>query len=139
MVEMFLEYQGGLRCSCTHNPSSVSITTDAPVDNMGRGESFSPTDLLATSLGACILTTMGIVAQRNNWDIAGTTLVVQKEMVADPLRRVGKLSVSIRLNNEFDQKTIDILLNTANTCPVKISLSESVEIQLNLRNGSSTT
>jgi len=96
-VEVDVVYQGELRCRATHGPSGDQLTTDAPVDNHGRGESFSPTDLVGTALGACSLTIMGIVAQRNGLDIAGATAHVVKEMVAQPVRRIGALKVTITI------------------------------------------
>ena len=96
-VEIDVVYQGELRCQAVHGPSGERLTTDAPVDNHGKGESFSPTDLVATSLGACTLTLMGIVAQRNNLDIAGTRSHVVKEMVQQPVRRIGALKTTITI------------------------------------------
>src|SRR5437016_14634758 len=96
-VEMYIIYEGQLRCRSTHGPSKTQLTTDAPVDNHGRGESFSPTDLVATALGTCMTTLMGIVADRNKLDIAGTTVHVVKEMVQEPVRRIGTLRVTIRV------------------------------------------
>src|SRR5688500_19235092 len=95
MVEIQVAYQGELRCQAKHGPSGTTIITDPPVDNMGKGESFSPTDLVATALGACMLTLMGISAQRHNLDISGTKATVTKEMVTDPFRRIGRLGVTI--------------------------------------------
>src|SRR5580693_5450073 len=91
MVEIQIAYQGELRCSATHVESGTTINTDAPKDNMGKGESFSPTDLVATALGTCMLTLMGIAARSLNVDLTGTHITVQKEMVATPMRRIGKL------------------------------------------------
>ena len=96
-VRIECEYLGDLRLRATHGPSGTVILTDAPVDNHGRGESFSPTDLVGTALGACSLTIMGIVAQRNGLDIAGATAHVVKEMVAQPVRRIGALKVTITI------------------------------------------
>ena len=81
MVEIQIAYQGKLRCSATHVDSGATLLTDAPKDNMGNGESFSPTDLVATPLGTCMLTVMGIAAQRMEIDLSGTTVTVTKEMV----------------------------------------------------------
>ena len=103
MVEMTLVYEGQLRCAATHGPSGTTLVTDAPVDNHGRGESFSPTDLLATALGSCMLTYVGLAATKHGWQLEGTRLTVKKEMVADPLRRIGRLSVEIRLPKPMDQ------------------------------------
>src|SRR5262245_63925363 len=94
-VEIDVVYEGQLRCVATHGPSGTKLTTDAPVDNHGKGESFSPTDLVATALGTCVMTLMGIVAQRNNLDIAGTKVHVVKEMIQQPVRRIGALRVTV--------------------------------------------
>src|SRR6185503_15174463 len=88
-------YEGGLHCRLTHGPSGATLPTDAPKDNMGKGEAFSPTDLVATALGTCMLTTMGIVAQRHNIDMSGARVRVTKEMVTQPTRRIGRLGVEI--------------------------------------------
>ncbi|MCC7193150.1 MAG: OsmC family protein [Phycisphaeraceae bacterium] len=90
-VEIDGIYEGQLHCRAIHGPSGSAIVTDAPTDNGGKGASFSPTDLVATALGTCILTTMGILAQRHGWDIEGTRVHVIKEMVTQPLRRIGAL------------------------------------------------
>lgn len=128
MVEMTISYEGELRCKAVHGPSGAIVHTDAPVDNHGRGESFSPSDLLAASLGACMLTIMGISAERHEWDLTGTRITVKKEMIADPLRRVGRLVVDIHLNRAFDDKEMKILTNAVTTCPVKLSISDRIEV-----------
>src|SRR5689334_23716500 len=94
-VEIDLVYEGQLRCRATHGPSKAQLTTDAPVDNHGKGESFSPTDLVATALGSCVMTLMGIVAERNKLDIVGTKVHVVKEMIQQPVRRIGSLKVTV--------------------------------------------
>ena len=81
MVEIDIHYEGELHCTARHAPSATVLATDAPVDNLGKGESFSPTDLLATSLGTCMATTMGIVARKNGWNIDGVSLRVQKACI----------------------------------------------------------
>src|SRR5258706_10843964 len=109
MVEIPPVYNGQPRTTATHGPSGGTLITDAPKDNMGKGEAFSPTDLVATALATCILTTMGIVAQRNNLDIAGATAKVTKEMVTTPIRRIGRLAVTIRMPkalSDEDQKRL---------------------------------
>jgi putative redox protein len=127
MVEIKMTYEGDLRCKATHGPSGTVLVTDAPVDNMGKGQSFSPTDLVATALGTCMLTTMAIVAERANIDLRGTTVSVTKEMSASP-RRIGRLAVTfnvpVKLNEEQKQK----LHNAAMACPVHKSLDQGVEI-----------
>src|SRR5271168_3994296 len=95
MVEIAIVYKGELRCVATHQPSNTALMTDAPKDNHGKGESFSPTDLVATALGSCMLTIMGIAAKTLNIDLRGTKVAVNKEMVANPVRRIGKLAVVI--------------------------------------------
>src|ERR1700712_454564 len=97
MVEITATYNGQLRTTATHGPSGNVLITDAPKDNMGKGEAFSPTDLVATALATCVLTTMGIVAQRNNLDMVGATARVTKEMVATPTRRIGRLAVYVHM------------------------------------------
>src|SRR5215207_6547097 len=96
-VQIDIVYQGELRCTATHGPSQQQLFTDAPVDNHGRGESFSPTDLVATALGACMLTIMGIFSQRHAIDLKGTTVSVQKEMTQTPPRRIARLTTEIHL------------------------------------------
>jgi putative redox protein len=128
VVEIQVRYEGELRCAATHGPSGTRLSTDAPVDNQGRGESFSPTDLVATALGTCMLTTMGIVAARHGWDLAGATATVEKGMVADPERRIGRLAVTIRVPGALDERAKKTLERTALTCPVHRSLSPAVEI-----------
>ena len=111
-----------------HGPSGSRLATDAPVDNQGRGESFSPTDLCATALGTCMLTTMGIVARRHGWDLAGMTATVEKGMVADPARRIGKLALRIRVPAGLDARAREVLEKAAFTCPVHKSLNPAVDI-----------
>lgn len=129
MVEIQIDYEGKLRCSARHVDSGTTIITDAPKDNMGNGESFSPTDLVATALGTCMLTTMGIFAQRSEIDISGSTLVVTKEMASVPTRRIARLAVTFniparKLTEDEKQK----LQNAAMTCPVHKSLHSNVEM-----------
>src|SRR5262245_16249532 len=90
-------YEGDLRCTAKHGPSGAELRTDAPKDNQGRGESFSPTDLVATALGTCMLTTMGIVAKRHGWPLEGGHARVEKHMIADPHRRIQKLVAELTL------------------------------------------
>jgi putative redox protein len=127
MVEINIAYQGQLRCEATHGPSGVKLATDAPTDNQGRGESFSPTDLVATALGTCILTIMGILAQRHGINIDGTTVKVTKEMVTTPIRRIGRLEVHVRVPQELSMEDRKRLENGAHTCPVHKSLHPSIE------------
>ncbi len=130
MVEINLTYQPPLHTHATHAKSGQTLWTDAPVDNNGKGESFSPTDLLATSLGACMLTIMGMIAARENIDIAGTKVKVIKEMTATAPRRVGKLTVTFQVPASANATEVQRqkLINAAHTCPVHRSLHPDIEV-----------
>ena len=104
MVEIQILYEGGLRTRAVHGPSATALLTDAPVDNHGKGESFSPTDLVATALGACMLTVMGIVAARHGWDMRGSCVRVVKSMVSEPVRRIGKLEVWLQIGRAHEAR-----------------------------------
>src|SRR6201999_2144882 len=103
MVSIALEYQGELHCKAVHEPSGTELTTDAPKDNQGRGESFSPTDLVATALGTCILTTMAIMARTLGVSIDGATAAVEKEMTATGPRKIARLGVTVRVPQALDE------------------------------------
>lgn len=126
MVVVEGRYLGNLRCEATHGPSGAKIVTDAPADNMGRGESFSPTDLVGTALGTCIVTTMAIVATRRGIDFSKATFRVEKHMVTDPVRRIGRLPVTIRMPASIDAESRTVLERAAYTCPVHKSLHPDV-------------
>jgi putative redox protein len=128
MVEITTVYEGKLRCRSTHGPSGTELITDAPKDNMGQGASFSPTDLVATALGTCMLTIMGIVAQREELDLTGTTIRVKKEMATAPVRRIGRLEVEFTVPTATTEVQRQKLINAAETCPVHKSLHPDVEI-----------
>ena len=121
-------YTGQLRCNATHNQSGSVIETDAPTDNRGKGERFSPTDLLCVSLGTCIITTMGIKAMDMGIDLNGTTLQVQKHMLGDP-RRVGKIDVQLGFpaSLQLDEKDRTILQRIGDNCPVMKSIHPDIE------------
>jgi putative redox protein len=127
MVAIQLEYQGDLHCRAVHGPSGTELNTDAPKDNQGRGESFSPTDLVATALGSCMLTTMGIVAQTLNLDMTGATATVEKEMTSSPPRRIQRLTVRIHMPKAFGEEDRLKLEHAAHGCPVCRSLHPDVE------------
>ena len=128
MVEINITYEGDLHCRAIHGPSGVVIETDAPVDNQGRGESFSPTDLLATSLGVCNLTLMGIYARGHNIDLMGTKVRVEKHMTKEPPRRVERLVVEINLPEGIPAEKRKALEHAALTCPVALSLNPEIEV-----------
>lgn len=118
-------YLGDLRTECTHLLSGQKIITDAPPDNQGKGEAFSPTDLCATSLATCILTTIGIRAR--DLDITGAYAEVTKIMASDP-RRISRVEVRIIMpKNGFSDKDKKVLETIAHTCPVALSLAAGVE------------
>ena len=126
MVEISIKYLGDLRCEALHKPSGTVITTDAPVDNEGRGESFSPTDLAATSLGTCMLTIMGIAARKQGVDLGETTVKVLKEMTSQPPRRIAKLTVIFTIPLPASLEKREMLENAARNCPVHLSLHPEV-------------
>lgn len=128
MVEIQIAYQGQLRCTATHGPSGTKLVTDAPTDNMGKGEAFSPTDLVATALGTCMLTTMGISAQRHGIKLEAATAKVAKEMVTAPVRRIGTLTVEITVPGELSDEDQRRLRAAALACPVHKSLHADVQI-----------
>ena len=119
-------YEGNLRTRCTHLESGTEILTDAPKDNQGNGEAFSPTDLVATALGSCIVTTMGIKCRQMGISIDGTKVEVKKIMAAEP-RRIAQINVILHMPQQpYTDKDRKILEQTALACPVAISLSENL-------------
>jgi len=127
MVKTTIEYTGELHCIATHGPSGVRIDTDAPVDNHGRGESFSPTDLVAAALGTCMATIMGINAQRLNLELTGMKIEVQKEMTTSAPRRIARLSTEIWLPIPASADPSKSLEKAALTCPVFYSVNPEIE------------
>ncbi len=127
MVKMNIIYEGELRCKLTHEQSGSVITTDAPKDNMGKGEAFSPTDLVAAALSSCMLTVMGIAAKRQNIDFKEARADVTKEMVALPVRRIGTITVNVHMPKGLTNEQRAILEQAAHTCPVHKSLSPEVQ------------
>lgn len=119
-------YLGNLRTESVHIKSNNAFITDAPIDNNGKGEAFSPTDTVATGLASCMLTVMGIKARDMDIDMSGTTAEVTKTMASDP-RRISKIKVVLNFPFEADKKTRVNLERTANTCPVHYSLHPDIE------------
>jgi len=121
-------YIGGLRTEAVHLKSGTQMVTDAPVDNQGKGESFSPTDMVATAMGSCMLTIMGIKARDKNIDIEGATIEVLKTMASNP-RRISKLDIKMTMpSKSFSDKDKKILEHAVQTCPVGNSLHSDIEI-----------
>ena len=123
-------YGGELRCTSCHDPSASLLETDAPTDNQGKGERFSPTDLVATALATCILTIMGIVAQRHGWSLEGTSARVEKTMTSSGVRKIALLVVWITLPEHLDGEAQGILQQAGEGCPVKRSLEGAVPMLL---------
>jgi putative redox protein len=130
MVSVHVEYQGDLHCKVVHSPSGTVLTTDAPKDNQGRGESFSPTDLVAAALGSCILSVMGIMARSLKLDISGTTAIVAKEMTNTPARKIQKLAVQIHVPHHLAAEDKQRLERAAHTCPVHKSMHPDVQMPI---------
>ena len=124
-----VEYKGDLRTEAVHLDSGERIHTDAPKDNEGKGETFSPTDLVATSLASCMITVMGIKAKQHGINMVGTTADVVKEMAADP-RRISAIRINIHFLNNYSDKERILLERTANTCPVRNSLSDELAVEI---------
>jgi putative redox protein len=129
-VEIDIVYEGELRCKAQHGPSGVVLNTDAPVDNQGKGESFSPTDLVATALGCCMTTIMDMVARRHGYPLDGSRIKVIKEMIQNPVRRIGQLTVDVHIANgsRLPDKDRKILEQAARTCPVWKSLNPEIKV-----------
>ena len=122
MVNISVKYTGDLHCDAVHGPSDAKIATDAPTDNKGKGEAFSPTDLVATSLATCMSTTMGIKAQELGVELRGMTVTVQKEMSKDAPRRIVGLPSEVHIPLPENLPHRDVLEQTALNCPVHKSL-----------------
>lgn len=129
-VRVEIEYTGDLHCVAVHGPSGDRLPTDAPVDNKGKGEHFSPTDLLGTAMGCCMLTIMGIAAAERGIEMSGARASVDKEMSAVPRRHISKLIVAIRLPAALDASERRILEAAARGCPVHASLGADTTVDL---------
>lgn len=130
MTTMTCRYEGELRCLAEHGPSGSRLHTDAPLDNQGRGEAFSPTDLVATALATCILTIMGISAERHGIALEGCEARVEKTMSSSGVRRIAALTVWITLPQGLDDTQRQLLRRAGEGCPVKQSLEGSVPMTL---------
>jgi putative redox protein len=129
MVQIETEYLGDLQCTAAHVPSGVTLTTDAPEDNRGEGRSFSPTDLMATALGTCIATILGIQAETHGLDLEGTTISVQKEMASNP-RRIDALRTEVTMPVALDASARTRLERAARHCPVDESLRADIDVPI---------
>lgn len=126
MITAKITYNGELRTTCEHIRSGDTFKTDAPVDNNGLGQAFSPTDTVATGLGSCMITVMGIKAQGLGIDLTDSTVEITKHMAFHP-RRISRIEAKLSLPGDISEKNRKILENTANTCPVHYSLHPDIE------------
>ncbi len=134
-IEIEVEYLGGLSTRSIHGNNREEIYTDAPIDNEGKGERFSPTDLFAASLGSCVLTIMGIYAKRLSVDMKGTKVVVTKEMAQVPPRRIKKLTLLLTSPHTFTPEITKKLEDAAEHCPVHLSLHPDIVVVFDYRWG----
>lgn len=126
MVPIDTDYLGDLRCEAEHRPSGVTLTTDAPEDNRGEGRSFSPTDLVATALGTCIATILGIQAEQHGLDLEGIEISVEKEMASNP-RRIASLRTEVTMPTALDSSLRERLERAARHCPVDESIHPDID------------
>ena len=133
MVQQNITYLGELRCEAIHGPSSVHLITDAPTDNQGKGESFSPTDLVVTALATCIITTAGMIAQREQVILEGTKIYAEKHMSTDSPRRIVKMVLDFEMPKCIPSNFRLKLKATAASCPVKQSLHPDVSVDIHFR------
>ncbi|MFP6876813.1 MAG: OsmC family protein [Roseibacillus sp.] len=133
MIEISIDYEGELHCAAVHGPSGATLGTDAPVDNNGRGEAFSPTDLVATALATCMATVMGIAAQRKKVPIEGMKIKVRKHMSEDLPRRISKLEVEIDMPIPEEHPEKKLLQSTVLGCPVHHSIHPEIEVPITWR------
>jgi putative redox protein len=129
-VKISTEYLGDLRTRAIHGPSKVQLFTDAPVDNHGKGESFSPTDLVATATAACVMTILGIQAKGLGRDFRGMAIEVVKHMTVQPPRRIARLELHISMPAGIPEELRPRLMRAAEACPVKQSLHPEVEVAM---------
>lgn len=135
-VTIDIDYLGDLHCTATHGPSGSRLTTDAPTDNGGRGEWFSPTDLVATALGTCLTTVMGLLARRTGLELEGTRVRVEKHMTSEPVRRIGALVAVVTFPRDFSAEDRVRLERAAAICPVRQSLHPDVQVEMRFEYGS---
>jgi len=131
MVEIKLSYEGDLHCSVTHTPSGNTLVTDAPVDNNGRGQAFSPTDLVATALGSCVATVIGIVAKRKEIAVEGMSVTIRKFMSEGQPRRISRLELDLTVPLVGSHPDRKLLESAARSCPVNQSIHPDIDVVMN--------
>ena len=134
MSKITCSYIGDLKCEAKHLHSGNLIRTDAPIDHCGKGENFSPTDLLATSLGSCLLTIMSIKARSNGWELKNIYLDIEKIMTKNKERKIAQLKIDIYIPDDLSKEKINFIKNASEECPVTRNLSESLDIKINWHN-----
>ena len=134
MSKLRCSYLGDLKCEAKHLLSGISIKTDAPLDHCGKGESFSPTDLLATSLGSCLLTIMAIKARSNGWELENINLDIEKIMTKNKERKIEQLIIDIYIPEDLPKEKLNFLKNATKDCPVTRNLSDSLVLQIKWHN-----
>ena len=133
MVSMKVQYNGDLRCTATHIKSGNQVVTDAPTDNNGKGEAFSPTDLLCTSLTTCMITLMGITANSKDIQLGQIDADIEKIMGSEP-RRVSGINILFKIKDlNFTEREKEILKNAALTCPVAKSIHSDIELGIDFQ------
>jgi putative redox protein len=133
VVDIYAEYEGDLHCRAQHGPSQATLVTDAPVDNQGSGASFSPTDLVATGLGTCMLTVMGILAKKRGYQLEGTRVHVKKSMTSVAPRRIAQLAVQLTFPARATHSVAGAraeVEQAAEQCPVRLSLLNAIEVPI---------
>lgn len=130
MVKLLVTYTGELHCLLRHQPSGAIIETDAPVDNQGKGEAFSPTDLLAAALASCIATVIAIYAERQQLEVSGMRVEIDKTMQTQPSRRIGTLAVAVWMPQQLLEQQRQAIEKVARTCPVHQSLHPDIDISI---------
>lgn len=130
MTNITCTYTGDLHCEAIHSGSGATLSTDAPLDNEGKGGAFSPTDLLATSLATCMLTIMGITARSRGWSLEGASASVDKVMSTDGPRRIDTLRVTLQLPEQLDDDQRALLQRVAEQCPVKRSIVPLINAEI---------
>ena len=131
MSKIKCSYLGDLKCEAEHIQSGNRVNTDAPLDHCGKGENFSPTDLLATSLGSCLLTIMAIKARSNGWELENIYLDIEKIMTKDKERKISQIKIDIYISENLSKEKISFLKRASKDCPVTRNLSNSLDLKIN--------
>ena len=131
MNKIKCSYLGDLKCQVEHLQSGSLIKTEAPLDHYGKGENFSPTDLLASSLGSCLITIIAIKARSNGWELKNISLNIEKIMTKNKERKIEQLIIDIYIPEDLSREKINFIKNASEDCPVTRNLSESLDVQIN--------